>query len=63
MDYLLSWRMVKAPQLLRRRDLGLAEIAQQVGYRCARTFSVAFARQVGMCPGRYARAEDPADAS
>ena len=59
MDYLLTWRMAKARQLLRRRDLGLAEIAEQVGYRSASTFSVAFARRVGMSPGRYARAEDP----
>ena len=55
--------MAKAPQLLRRCGLGLAEIAQQAGYRCASTFRVAFARQVGMSPGRYARSEDSADAS
>ena len=58
MDYLLTWRMAKAKQLLRRRELGLTEIAQRLGYRSASTFSVAFARRVGMSPGRYARTDE-----
>ena len=65
MDYLLTWRMAKAKQMLRRRELDIAEIARQVGYRSASTFSVAFARRVGMSPGRYARTDEaglPADA-
>ena len=58
MDYLLTWRMAKAKQLLRRRELGITEIAQRLGYRSASTFSVAFARRVGMSPGRYARTDE-----
>ena len=58
MDYLLTWRMAKARQLLRRRELAITEIAQQLGYRSASTFSVAFTRRVGMSPGRYARTDE-----
>jgi transcriptional regulator GlxA family with amidase domain len=55
MEYLLAWRMAVAKDLLRRRDLGLAEVAQRVGYGSASTFSTAFSRVVGQPPGRYAR--------
>ncbi|WP_066098198.1 AraC family transcriptional regulator [Xanthomonas massiliensis] len=57
MEYLLTWRMALAKQLLRQPDLGLEQVAQRVGYGSASAFSVAFARQVGMPPARYARAE------
>ena len=40
--------------LLRRRQLGLAEVAQRVGYGSASTFSTAFSRHVGQPPSRYA---------
>jgi transcriptional regulator GlxA family with amidase domain len=56
MEYLLAWRMAIARDLLRRRDLGLAEVAGRVGYGSASTFSTAFSRHVGQPPGRYARA-------
>lgn len=56
MEYLLSWRMAVAKDLLRRRELGLAEVAERVGYASASTFSTAFSRHVGQAPGRYARA-------
>ncbi len=56
MEYLLSWRMAIAKDLLRRRQLGLAEVAQRVGYGSASTFSTAFSRHVGQPPVRYARA-------
>jgi len=55
MEYLLAWRMAVAKDLLRRRDLGLAEVAERVGYGSASTFSTAFSRYVGQPPGRYAR--------
>jgi AraC-like DNA-binding protein len=55
MEYLLSWRMTLAKDLLRREDGGAAEIAERVGYSSASTFSVAFTRYVGMPPTRYAR--------
>ena len=36
MEYLLAWRMAVAKDLLRRHDLGLAEVAERVGYGSAR---------------------------
>jgi AraC-like DNA-binding protein len=56
MEYLLAWRMAVARDLLRRHDLGVAEVAERVGYGSASTFSTAFSRHVGQPPGRYARA-------
>jgi AraC-like DNA-binding protein len=55
MEYLLAWRMAMAKNLLRRKDGGVAEVAQRVGYSSASTFSVAFTRHVGVPPMRYAR--------
>ena len=56
MSYLLAWRMALARQLLRDEGLAVAEVAERVGYSSASTFSVAFTRQVGQPPARYARA-------
>jgi AraC-like DNA-binding protein len=55
MEYLLAWRMALAKNLLRRKEGGLAEVAERVGYSSASTFSVAFTRYVGQPPARYAR--------
>lgn len=55
MEYLLSWRMALAKDLLRRNKVGLAQVAERVGYSSASTFSVAFARHVGASPIRYVR--------
>jgi transcriptional regulator GlxA family with amidase domain len=55
MEYLLSWRMAVAKDLLRRNDVTLADVAERVGYSSASTFSTAFSRHVGQAPGRYAR--------
>jgi len=55
MEYLLAWRMAVAKRMLRHEDVGLAEIAERVGYGSASTFSTAFTRYVGRSPGRYAR--------
>lgn len=55
MEYLLAWRMALAKHLLQQGDTGIAEVAERVGYSSASTFSVAFARHVGMPPARYAR--------
>lgn len=62
MEYLLSWRMALAKDMLRRRDGGMKEIAQRVGYGSASAFSVAFSRFVGVPPSQYAQArlQDPA---
>ena len=56
MEYLLAWRMAVAKDLIRREELGLAAVAERVGYSSASTFSTAFSRHVGQPPGRYARA-------
>jgi transcriptional regulator GlxA family with amidase domain len=55
MEYLVAWRMAVAQDLLRHRDVGLAEVARRVGYGSASAFSTAFSRQVGQPPGRFAR--------
>jgi len=55
MEYLLTWRMAIAKDLLRRNEGRVAEIAQRVGYSSASTFSVAFTRHVGRPPTQYAR--------
>ncbi len=55
MEYLLAWRMALAKDLLRRQEMGIAEVAERVGYGSASTFSTAFSRYAGQPPGRYAR--------
>jgi AraC-like DNA-binding protein len=60
MEYLLAWRMAMAKDLLRRRDVALADVAERVGYSSASTFSTAFSRHVGQAPGQYARQQQPA---
>ncbi|MBK6745265.1 AraC family transcriptional regulator [Ottowia sp.] len=55
MEYLLAWRMALAKNLLRRKELAIAEVAEQVGYASSSTFSTAFSRHVGQPPGQYAR--------
>jgi len=63
MEYLLTWRMALAKDLLRRNEGRIAEIAQRVGYSSASTFSVAFTRHVGRPPTQYAREEQEATSS
>jgi len=55
MEYLLAWRMALAKDLLQREEMGIAEVAERVGYGSASTFSTAFSRIVGVAPGRYGR--------
>jgi len=55
MQYLLSWRMALAKRLLLREQASLVEVAQQVGYSSASTFSVAFSRHVGLPPSLFAQ--------
>lgn len=54
MEYLLSWRMALAKNLLRRGQIGIQEIAEKIGYGSASAFSTAFTRFVGLPPSRYA---------
>jgi AraC-like DNA-binding protein len=58
MEYLLAWRMAVAKDLLRREQLGIADVAARVGYSSASTFSSAFSRYVGQPPSRFARSHD-----
>ena len=60
MQYLLTWRMALAKDMLRRNAGRIAEIAERVGYSSASTFSVAFTRHVGRPPTQYARDEQAA---
>jgi AraC-like DNA-binding protein len=53
MEYLLSWRMALAKNLLRRKEGGVAKVAERVGYSSASAFSVAFTRYVGLPPTQY----------
>jgi len=55
MEYLLAWRMEVAKDLLRREGLPVATVAERVGYGSASAFSVAFSRQAGQPPSRYAQ--------
>ncbi len=54
MEYLLTWRMAVAKDLIRRQELGLAEVAERVGYGSASAFSTAFSRHVGRPPSQFA---------
>ena len=54
MEYLLSWRMELAKQLL-RKNLPIADVAERVGYASTNTFSTAFSRHVGKSPRLYSR--------
>lgn len=56
MEYLLAWRMALARDLLRQKRFAVAEIAEQIGYGSASSFSTAFSRHVGVPPGSYALA-------
>lgn len=58
MEYLTAWRLAVAKDLLRKREGSVGEIARKVGYRSASAFSVAFTRDVGVSPARYAREAD-----
>lgn len=55
MAYLQSWRMAIAKELLRGEGLTVAEVAERMGYGSTSTFSMAFSREVGEAPSRYAR--------
>jgi AraC-like DNA-binding protein len=59
MEYLLSWRMEIAKELLRRDELTVSEVAERVGYGSTSTFSVAFSRHVGQPPSHYAQGSSP----
>ena len=47
--------MAVAKDLLRVDELSVGEVARRVGYSSYSTFSVAFARQIGVSPTAYVR--------
>jgi len=59
MAYLLAWRMALAKDLLRAGGTSITEVAARIGYSSASTFTVAFARHIGVPPARYMRAPAP----
>lgn len=60
MEYLLTWRMALAKNLLRRMEGSIAEVAERVGYGSASAFTIAFTRHVGLPPGRFVREQTEA---
>jgi AraC-like DNA-binding protein len=56
MEYVTSWRMAHAKQLL-RQNVATTEIAQRIGYGSVSAFSVAFRRHSGMTPSAYSRGD------
>jgi AraC-like DNA-binding protein len=55
--YIARWRVYVAADLLRRKTLGTAEIAQRVGYSSEDALSKVFKRYLGVSPGEYRRAQ------
>lgn len=55
MEYLQTWRMALAKDLLRRKEGSISEVAERVGYSSASSFTIAFTRHVGLPPARFAR--------
>jgi len=53
--YLTQWRMTVAARLLRETSLGVAAVAQRVGYRNAYAFATAYRRVTGAPPGAERR--------
>ena len=55
-EYLLTWRMAVAKDLLSGGGVSMSEVAERVGYSSASAFSTAFARHVGQPPRALTRA-------
>lgn len=55
MQYLTRWRLTVAAQRLRNNEIGVATIAEQVGYESEAAFNRAFKREFGMPPATWLR--------
>jgi transcriptional regulator GlxA family with amidase domain len=55
MHYLAQWRMQLAASLLSSTAMGLAEIAEKVGYGSETALSRAYKRCVGVAPAEWRR--------
>jgi len=60
MEYVTTWRMALAKNMLTKKVATIADIARRVGYGSASAFSVAFTRHVGTPPGAFAEANQQA---
>jgi AraC family transcriptional regulator, alkane utilization regulator len=58
MQYLTRWRLTVAAQRLRNNEVGLATIAEQVGYESEAAFNRAFKREFSMPPATWVRSQD-----
>ena len=56
MQYLTQWRMLLATNLLRRSNVPLSRIAEEVGYQNDTAFSRAFRREFGTPPAAWRKA-------
>jgi AraC-like DNA-binding protein len=54
LSYLTRWRMIKAARLL-KHEVGMATIAEQLGYASEVAFRKAFKRGIGIPPAQYRR--------
>ena len=52
-DYMITFRMNKAKEILSRTDLKIQEVAQLVGYSNVSTFIRVFKKQTGTTPGDF----------
>jgi AraC-like DNA-binding protein len=57
MHYLTRWRMQLATRLLERPNVGVAQVAAEVGYESEAAFNRAFKKCVGAPPGAWRRAK------
>ena len=53
LEYLTGWRMRLAQRSLEERDVGLGQLAAELGYESQSSFSVAFKRVLGMSPRAF----------
>ena len=59
MQYLTQWRMLLASNLLRRSNVPLSQVAEEVGYLTDAAFSRAFRREFGLPPAAWRRSRLP----
>ncbi len=55
MNYFADWRLELAAEALRTTNLGVVEVAAQVGYESEAAFNRAFKRRFALPPARYRR--------
>lgn len=55
LDYLISWRMLKAKELLLDRNMTMLDIAVAIGYKSEAAFNRVFKQKTGQTPAVYRR--------